>query len=194
MAILATFQGLSGCFLKNNSTPLIERIGLGGGCHWCTEGIFASLNGVVRINQGWIASRGVNSRYSEAIEVFFDPEIISLKDLMSIHLHTHACTAEHSMRDKYRSAVYVYNDTQNEQAQRIVEKLQNDFAQKVITQVLPFVAFKANKIELTNYFFTSPNRPFCQRYIHPKLQILMQRFSQYMNTEKLEDAGITLSK
>ena len=173
---------------------LSEKIALGGGCHWCTEGVFASLKGVIQINQGWITSSGSNSQFSEAIEVFFDANIISLKDLISIHLHTHACTADHSMRNKYRSAVYVYSDVQNEQTQSMLQELQNDFTQKIITKVLPFVAFKANKAELTDYLYTSPSRPFCQRYIHPKLQVLMQRFSKHVNTDKLMDAGIEVLK
>ena len=173
---------------------LSEKVALGGGCHWCTEGVFASLKGVIQINQGWITSSGSNSQFSEAIEVFFDANIISLKDLISIHLHTHACTADHSMRNKYRSAVYVYSDVQNEQTQSILQALQSDFTQKIITKILPFVAFKANKAELTDYLYTSPSRPFCQRYIHPKLQVLIQRFSQHVNTDKLMDAGIEVLK
>jgi peptide-methionine (S)-S-oxide reductase len=173
---------------------LNDKIAIGGGCHWCTEGVFASLKGVIQINQGWITSSGSNSQFSEAIEVFFDPNIISLKDLISIHLHTHACTVDHSMRNKYRSAVYVYSDVQSVQAQSILHELQGDFTQKIITKALPFVAFKANKAELTDYLYTSPNRPFCQRYIHPKLQVLMQRFSKHVNTDKLLVAGIEVSK
>jgi peptide-methionine (S)-S-oxide reductase len=173
---------------------LSEKIALGGGCHWCTEGVFASLKGVIQINQGWITSSGSNSQFSEAIEVFFDANIISLKDLISIHLHTHACTADHSMRNKYRSAVYVYSDVQREQTRSMLQELQSDFTKKIITKVLPFVAFKANKAELTDYLYTSPSRPFCQRYINPKLQVLMQRFSKHVNTDKLMDAGIEVLK
>ncbi len=171
---------------------LQHRIALGGGCHWCTEGVFASLKGVIQINQGWIASVAKNTQFSEAIEVYFEPEIISLHDLLSIHLHTHACTANHAMRNKYRSAVYYYNDLQAQQSVKILQQLQEDFQQEIITQVLPFSEFKANKAELTDYLYSSPNRPFCQRYIHPKLQLLMQRFSKHVDTNKLIDAGIDL--
>jgi peptide-methionine (S)-S-oxide reductase len=66
-----------------------SRIGLGGGCHWCTEGVFESLIGISKVNQGWIASSGEHFHFSEAIEVYFDPAIISLSDLIEIHLYTH---------------------------------------------------------------------------------------------------------
>ncbi|WP_310733253.1 peptide-methionine (S)-S-oxide reductase [Colwellia sp. 6M3] len=172
----------------------ISKVGLGGGCHWCTEGVFASLNGIVKINQGWISSSGSNSQFSEAIEVYFEPDVISLANLVSIHLHTHACTADHSMRHKYRSAIYTYSAEQASKVDIVLRQLQTDFNEKIITQVLTFCAFKANKIELTDYLYSSPNRPFCQRYIHPKLTLLLQRFTQHVNHEKLNDSAINFSK
>jgi hypothetical protein len=52
---------------------MAEKIGLGGGCHWCTEGIFQSLIGVAQVDQGWITSNGDNATPSEAVIVHFNP-------------------------------------------------------------------------------------------------------------------------
>ena len=87
-------------------TENFSKVGLGGGCHWCTEGIFESLIGIKAVKQGWIASIDNNAELSEAIEVSFDPSMISLQTLIEIHLHTHASTSNHTMRQKYRSAIY----------------------------------------------------------------------------------------
>jgi len=94
-----------------------DRVGLGGSCHWCTEAIFLSLRGVVKVEQGWLASVNDDDWFSEGIIVTFEPAIISLADLIAVHLHTHSCTANHSMRQKYRSAVYVYSEPQHQEAQ-----------------------------------------------------------------------------
>jgi peptide-methionine (S)-S-oxide reductase len=176
-----------------HTTTALNKIGLGGGCHWCTEGVFASLIGITTINQGWIASRGDDAGLSEAIEVVFDTAIISLSTLIEIHLHTHASTANHSMRGKYRSAIYVYNEDQYNQAVKILTALRADFDQPIITQVYRFEGFKANKAELIDYFYTAPDRPFCQRYIHPKLTLLLARFSHHVDKDKLADCGVTLT-
>ena len=173
-------------------TTAVTKLGLGGGCHWCTEGVFASLLGVARVNQGWIAAQGQHGDFSEAIEVVFDPAIITLSELIEIHLHTHASTAKHSMRDKYRSAIYTYGQTQYQQAISILELLGRDFEQELITQVYPFKAFKSNKAELSDYFYTAPSRPFCQRYIHPKLKMLLAHFSQHVDKDKLAQTGLNL--
>ena len=162
-----------------------SKIGLGGGCHWCTEGVFESLIGIKAVNQGWIASIDNNAEFSEAIEVYFDQTIISLQTLIEIHLHTHASTSNHSMRQKYRSAIYTYNDAQNQEANKVLDSLQSDFDKPIITQVLPFDSFKANKDELLNYLYKSPNKPFCKTYIHPKLRLLLTRFKHQVNDKKL---------
>jgi peptide-methionine (S)-S-oxide reductase len=178
---------------KPETTTTLNKIGLGGGCHWCTEGVFESLIGVSTVNQGWIASTGESSEFSEAIEVVFDPAVISLSTLIEIHLHTHASTSNHSMRGKYRSAIYVYDELQCGQASRMLDELRADFEKAVITQVCHFESFKPNKVELTDYFYSAPNRPFCQTYIHPKLSLLLARFSHHVDRNKLAASGVKLT-
>jgi peptide-methionine (S)-S-oxide reductase len=174
-------------------TTTLSKIGLGGGCHWCTEGVYNSLIGISKVNQGWIAASGDNAAFSEAIEVYFDSEIISLSTLITIHLYTHASTSNHAMRDKYRSAIYSYNDQQHTLAKELLTTIKANFDQEVITQVYAFRAFKANKAELTNYLYTGPNRPFCQSYIHPKLNRLLSDFNQHVDHKKLADSGVKLT-
>lgn len=72
----------------------MQKIGLGGSCHWCTEAIFRSLKGVSTVEQGWIASDGENTTLSEAVIVNFSPNEITLETLIAIHLHTHSCISE----------------------------------------------------------------------------------------------------
>ncbi|MBA6302807.1 peptide-methionine (S)-S-oxide reductase [Colwellia sp. MB02u-14] len=170
---------------NTNLTENFSKIGLGGGCHWCTEGVFESLIGIISVNQGWIASIDNHAELSEAIEVCFDQSMISLQTLIEIHAHTHASTANHSMRKKYRSAIYTYNDAQNQEANSVLDALQSDFDKPIITQVLPFDSFKANKDELQNYLYNSPNKPFCKTYIHPKLRLLLTHFKHQVNDEKI---------
>ncbi|RKN29908.1 peptide methionine sulfoxide reductase, partial [Aquimarina sp. AD1] len=88
------------------------KIGLGGGCHWCTEAVFQSLKGITSVEQGYIKSTGNNNSFSEAVIIVFSPEIISLKDLIEIHLLTHKSTSNHSFREKYRSAIYYFKNEQ----------------------------------------------------------------------------------
>ncbi len=113
-----------------------QKIGFGGGCHWCTEAVFQQLNGVTKVAQGYISSFDKNDYFSEAVIVSYDPQIINLKDLIEIHLHTHNSTSNHSFRKKYRSAVYYFkeNEKQYEYIEHVLCELQKDFDTAIITR------------------------------------------------------------
>jgi len=164
----------------------MDKIGFGGSCHWCTEAIFLSLKGVTEVQQGWIASDGSAADFSEAVIVIFDPAAISLATLIAVHLHTHSCTANHSMRSKYRSAVYTFTKGQAEDALRAIDTLQPEFEQPIITAVLPFKEFKLNRDEYLNYYYSNPDKPFCENIVSPKLKLLTQRFGKNIDRYKLD--------
>jgi peptide-methionine (S)-S-oxide reductase len=157
----------------------IDKIGLGGGCHWCTEAVFQNLHGVVNAEQGWISASGA-VEFSEAVLVHFKPEKISLKVLIEVHLLTHKSTSNHSMRSKYRSAVYAFSSAQRLESEQIIKRLQKQFEDKLITKVYGFKEFKMSPEPYQNYYQKNPDKPFCKTYIHPKLQLLLRRFPNHV--------------
>ena len=161
-----------------------NKIALGGGCHWCTEAVFQSLIGVEKVEQGYVASKGENQTFSEAVIVHFNNKI-TLEVLIEIHLHTHKSTVAHSMRDKYRSAIYTYSEEQSKEAKNIVDNFQKEFKGEIITQVLPFCEFRASREAIQNYYQKNPKKPFCETFINPKLMLLQEQFSKHTNTEYL---------
>lgn len=172
----------------------MSKIALGGGCHWCTEAIFQSIKGVKKVEQGYVASLNENTSFSEAVIVNFNMECVNLKTLIEIHLLTHNSTANHSMRKKYRSAIYTFSKNQNNEAIQILGEFQVEFDHELVTQVLPFYRFKPSRVEITNYYYKNPEKPFCETFINPKLRLLMQKFSNQINPEKLEHLLSTTSK
>lgn len=163
----------------------MEKIGLGGGCHWCTEAVFQSLIGVQKVTQGYIASEEYKGVYSEGIILEFDPTLIPVKILIDIHLATHKSTSNHSMRPKYRSAIYVFSDTQREATEIVLEIIRNEYSEKIITEVLLFDELKVSRNEIQNYYYSNPEKPFCRMYIDPKIKILQTQFSSQLNKEKI---------
>ena len=163
----------------------ISSIALGGSCHWCTEALFQSLKGVEKVEQGYVASTEKNNSFSEAVIVHYNSNIIALKELIEIHLHTHKSTSKHSMRNKYRSAVYTFSDVQKNDAANIIDGFQKSFDYKIITQVVPFVSFKPSQKEVKNYYYNNPDKPFCKTYINPKLRLLLSKFSKHVELKKV---------
>jgi peptide-methionine (S)-S-oxide reductase len=166
----------------------MQKIGFGGSCHWCTEAIFRSLNGVLEVEQGWITSDAEHATPSEAVIVSFQENAISLQTLIAIHLHTHSCTAEHSMRGKYRSAVYTFNQEQAVEATDAIADLQTEFDQPIITKVLAFCTFRLNDKNYLDYYYKDPSKPFCRNIVKPKLKELFTRFEKHISAEiKIEE-------
>lgn len=165
---------------------MVKKIGFGGSCHWCTEAIFLSLKGVCKVEQGWIAANGINTSFSEGVIVHYNPLIISLKILIAVHLYTHSCTSNHSMRLKYRSAIYTFNEEDIATSRQEIEHLQKEYASPIITQVLAYSCFKVNTDDFLNYYYSHPEKPFCEHVIDPKLRLLISNFSTAVDTEKLK--------
>jgi peptide-methionine (S)-S-oxide reductase len=158
----------------------MERIGFGGGCHWCTEAVFASLRGVIHVEQGFIRADAPDDDFSEAVVLTFQPEKISLGALIEIHVRTHSSTSNHAMRQKYRSAIYAMDEAQAEAARRILTEVATGFDAPLVTRVLPFRAFKPSDERFQRYAEKHAGGPFCATYIDPKLALLKKEFGGFL--------------
>ena len=166
----------------------LEKIGLGGGCHWCTEAVFQHLNGVEKVEQGWISSTDGNEQFSEAVIVHFDLSKIDLKTLIHVHLLTHKSTSDHSMRKKYRAAIYTFNQQQKDDSAKLLVNLSVHFEKNIVTQVLPFKSFEASRLDIQNYYLKNPKKPFCTTYIDPKLKLIKDKFRKHVIIDsKIQD-------
>lgn len=158
-----------------------NKIAFGGGCHWCTEAVFQSLKGVVKVEQGFVASKGENTSFSEAVIVHFNPKNIPLSVLVEVHLLTHKSTSQHTMRKKYRSAIYIFSEEEHAKLSKILDNIQKKIKKPIITKVLLFKSFKPSEAQFKNYYLKNPEKPFCKTYIKPKLKLLIKEFSNYSN-------------
>ena len=157
------------------------KIGLGGGCHWCTEAVFQQLRGITTVEQGFIKSTPPHDAFSEAVLINYDDSIISTVDLIEIHLCTHSSASDHAMRGKYRSAVYYFPETGEQQIKQSLEAAILRHGQDAITQALPFVEFSASADKYQNYFKRHAGKQFCSSYIDPKLNLLRDKYAKFLN-------------
>lgn len=162
----------------------VFKIGFGGGCHWCTEAVFLSLNGVEKVEQGFIAPLSDKNSFSEAVIVHYDSHLIEMKDLVAIHLDTHRSTQNHSMRNKYRSGVYYFETEDQGVLEHILHEIQQDINEPIITLVLPFGAFKSSEERFHNYYYSDKEKPFCKTHISPKIKLLQKKYSKHIVMKK----------
>jgi peptide-methionine (S)-S-oxide reductase len=100
-------------------------------------------------------------------------------------LLTHNSTSDHSIRLKYRSAVYTFSEKQKEEASQAIDQFREEQDKLFITEVLTFSKFKPSREQITNYYYKNPEKPFCKSFIDPKLKLLLAQFSKEMDTTKV---------
>jgi len=159
----------------------VFRIGFGGGCHWCTEAVFLSLNGVEKVEQGFIAASSDKNDFSEAVIVHYNSDLIGMKELVAIHLDTHRSTHNHSMRKKYRSGIYYFEKEYKRILKNILNEIQPSFTEQIITSIQPFGAFKSSEEKFHNYYYSDRNKPFCKTHISPKIKLLQEKYSKHFS-------------
>jgi len=165
-----------------------------GGCFWCTEAIFRRIKGVKKVVSGYSGGNMDNPSYeqvssgitnhAEAIQIEFDPKVISYKDLIYVFLKTHDPTTlnkqGHDAGTQYRSAIFFADEAQRKVAHTVIADLQKDYKDKIVTQVEPFKEFFKAENYHQNYYTTNSSQPYCQLVIDPKIQKLKKDFKEYL--------------
>ena len=82
---------------------------------------------------------------------------------------------------KYRSAVYIF-DGKLKEAQQMIAECEVNFDEQIITRVVVCNQFKLNSEEQQNYYTKNKGSIFCERYIHPKLQLIQTEYATYFKT------------
>lgn len=182
----------------------METATLAGGCFWCTEAIFKRIKGVKSVVSGYAGGEIENPSYeevssgksghAEAIQIKFDPKIISFGKMLEIFWHlvdpTTLNEASFSLRDKqgsdvgtqYRSVIFYYNDTQRKIAEASRKKVESEklYKDPIVTKIEPFTSFYPAEQYHQNYFARNSYQPYCQLIINPKIDKLIKEFNEYI--------------
>jgi len=170
-----------------------ELATFGAGCFWCTEAVFQQLKGIERVVSGYAGGNVTNPSYkqvcsnctghAEAIQVTYDPSVISYEQLLDVFFHTHNPTTldrqGNDIGSQYRSVIFYHNATQRQQAEEMKKKLDalGEFDKPIVTAILPFTNFYPAEDYHQSYYQANPTQPYCQAIISPKLTKFKQRYS-----------------
>ncbi len=163
-----------------------EEIYLGGGCFWCTEAVFQEVTGVTEVDSGYSGGSVDNPSYeevcsgrtghAEVVRIRFDPDIITLREVLEIFFDTHDPTTlnrqGHDVGEQYRSVIFYMNNNQREVAQSLIRELTESkkFRKPIVTALEPFKNFYTSESYHKNYYRDNEYAPYCTFVISPKLE------------------------
>ena len=169
---------------------------LGGGCFWCTEHVFRQLKGVRTVRSGYAGGSVPDPTYeqictgqtghAEVIEVGYDSERISYRDLLEVFFATHDPTTLNRQGadtgTQYRSVVFYMNQEQAEIASTLIEELNaaGIFEGPIVTAVTRAPEFYAAEDYHQDFYNKNPQQGYCVASITPKLGKLREKFNSLL--------------
>lgn len=173
---------------------------IAGGCFWCTEAIFKRLKGVISVESGYAGGFGDGPTYeevstgdtgfAEAVQIKFDPEIISFEHLLDIFWAIHDPTTLNrqgsDLGTQYRSVIFYHDADQKEIAQKSKEAIEKsgELRDDIVTEIVPFNKFYTAEDYHQNYYERNKSlNTYCSIVIEPKIKKLLDKFNADVKEE-----------
>jgi peptide-methionine (S)-S-oxide reductase len=169
-----------------------ELATLAGGCFWCLEAVFEQLRGVTKVTSGYSGGHVPNPSYeavctgttghAEVVQVAFDPDELSFRDLLGVFFTLHdPTTLDRQGGDvgtQYRSAIFYHDEAQRRTAEDVVRELEAEhvFDDPIVTKFEPLTAFYPAEEYHREYYTRNPNQPYCRAVIAPKVAKLRSKY------------------
>ena len=140
---------------KHAALDGLQRATFAAGCFWGVEASFREVEGVVRTRVGYTGGQTTNPTYeqvcsdttghAEAVDVWFDPAVLSYEDLLNVFWSIHDPTTRNrqgwDFGSQYRSAIFFHDANQEEVAITSRDARQDKAARPIVTEIVPAPEF-----------------------------------------------------
>jgi peptide-methionine (S)-S-oxide reductase len=182
-----------------------ETITLAGGCFWCVEGLFILLKGVSKAESGYTGGHVENPTYedvgmgqtghAEAVQLTFDPQVISARDILRIFFTSHDPTTLNQQGPdygtQYRSAIFYKDAAQKKLAQEVIAEVTKEkiWRRKIVTTLEPLRAFYKAEEYHQNYYGKYAkgqqvvNVGYCRGIVEPKVLKFRKKYADKLKKQ-----------
>lgn len=197
---------LISCSTQGSKTeqPLIEvdyqkldTATFAGGCFWCVEASFEQIKGVVEAVSGYSGGSAENATYkkvsygltkhAEAVQVYYDPNVIDYSTLLDIFFTAHDPTQVNrqgpDVGEQYRSVIFYHDATQRQLAVEKMKALASEFDKPIATQLVPLDAFYEAEDYHQDYEKKNPYQPYILSVSKPKIERVAKKFKHLLKEE-----------
>ncbi|EKB47743.1 peptide-methionine (R)-S-oxide reductase MsrB [Cecembia lonarensis] len=150
-----------------------------GGCFWCIEAPFEGIDGVIAVISGYSGGKEKNPTYEEvsngktghreAVQITYDPDIISYSELLDIFWQQFDPTDEggafYDRGFQYSSAIFYHDNTQKNEAQKSLTKLEEAkvFDKPIVTPIIKYSNFYPAEEYHQDYYLKNPSEYYAYR-------------------------------
>jgi peptide-methionine (S)-S-oxide reductase len=166
-------------------------ITLGGGCFWCTEAVFVRVKGVLDVESGYCNGHTLKPTYAqvcegdtghnEVVRLTYDPEVISLRELLQIFFVMHDPTTLNRQGNdagtQYRSGIYWSDEADREVAQQVLDQVNAALSGCVVTELRNLENYSPAEAYHQDYFENNPHQGYCAFVVAPKVQKFVHTFA-----------------
>jgi len=166
---------------------------LAGGCFWCTEPVFSQLSGVSKVVSGYTGGQTLDPTYkqictgttghAEAIQITYDPDVISFEDLLDVFFTAHDPTTPNRQGNdvgtQYRSAIFFQDEEQRTIAQKVIARFNAEgvWPSPIVTQLNSAAIFYPAEDYHQYYYDNNPGQPYCMAVATPKIAKIRAKFA-----------------
>jgi peptide-methionine (S)-S-oxide reductase len=177
----------------------LQTATLAGGCFWCLEAVYDEIRGVHSVESGYAGGHVDNPTYravcngdtghAEVVQVQFDPDVVSYRDLLNVFFAIHDPTTLNrqgaDVGTQYRSAIFHHDEEQKRIAEELIKDLntQKIWDRPLVTQVEKLDKFYIAEDYHQEYFANNPYQPYCMAVVAPKVSKFRKHFLELLKKQ-----------
>ena len=186
--------------LNDQKHKELKRAYFASGCFWCVESIYESILGVEEVYSGYAGGKTENPTYekiitgrtghAEAVEILYNPKIVSFKNLLEIFFGTHdPTTLNRQGPDKgsqYRSIAFYKTKNEKDIIESYINYLKRNksFKNKIVTEVKSLEQFFYAEEYHQNFENKNPYNPYIINVSLPRLKKFQKKYSEFLKTDE----------
>jgi len=186
----------------SNATPVqvkattqgYEKAYFASGCFWCVEAIYESVNGVQESISGYAGGHTENPTYeasntgktghAEAVEIIYDPKVVSFKTLVDVYFGSQNVTQKNGqgpdIGSQYRSIIFYQNKEQKDIIDAKIKDLQQKYSKPIAAEIMPFQKFWEAEAYHQDYKKHHPNNSYIRNVSNPRFQKFKAKFPELL--------------
>ena len=168
----------------------LQVITLGGGCFWCVEAVYELVDGVLNVESGYCNGQAIKPSYeavcsgttghAEVVQVSFDADRISLREVLEIFFTVHDPTTlnrqGNDVGTQYRSGIYLHDASQDAVAREVLAEANAAHGGKVVTELAMRANYSRAEDYHQHYFAQHPHQGYCAYVVAPKVEKFRKTF------------------